>query len=135
MEKAFSNANAALCKLLCYLTIDRVGAATHADAGLQSADVCRGGPGTLRGQIRVLYVRFLASAPLYVGPYKVLARKAKFLKLEIGGRQWTVIVDCLKSNLSLNLAQAIYIFGSWMSSCKKPAIPFRFCDRLIDAFM
>ncbi len=48
-----------------------------------------------------------------------------------------VTVNCLKPNLSLNLAQAIYIFWHLdeMGPCKKPAIPFRFCDRLNDAFM
>jgi|688.fasta_scaffold1721186_1 hypothetical protein len=45
-----------------------------------------------------LYIRSRGAIPplalLYTGPYKVLARQAKFFKLEFGGRQekcqWTV---------------------------------------------
>jgi hypothetical protein len=40
-------------------------------------------------------------APLYTGPYKVLARQAKFFKLEIGCSQETVSVDHLKPHLGL----------------------------------
>jgi hypothetical protein len=40
-------------------------------------------------------------AQLYTGPYKMLARQAKFSKLEIGGRQETVSVACLKPHLGL----------------------------------
>ena len=42
-----------------------------------------------------------ALAPLYTSQYKVLARQAKFFKLEIGGRQETVSVDRLKPHLGL----------------------------------
>jgi hypothetical protein len=40
-------------------------------------------------------------APLYTGPYRVLARQAKFSKLEIGDHQETVSVDRLKPHLGL----------------------------------
>ena len=38
-------------------------------------------------------------APLYAGPYRVLARQAKFFRLEIGGRMEVVSVDRLKPHL------------------------------------
>ena len=40
-------------------------------------------------------------APLYTGPYKVVATQAKLFKLEIGGRLETVSVDRLKPYLGL----------------------------------
>jgi hypothetical protein len=40
-------------------------------------------------------------APLYTGPYRVLAWQAKFFKLGISGRQDTVKVDRLKPQLGL----------------------------------
>ena len=39
--------------------------------------------------------------PLYQGPYRVLARRAKYFKLEKGGRQETISVDRLKPHLGL----------------------------------
>ncbi len=39
--------------------------------------------------------------PAHMGPYKVLACKAKFFKMEICGRQETVSVDRLKPHLEL----------------------------------
>jgi hypothetical protein len=39
------------------------------------------------------------SGPLYQGPYKVLGRKEKFFKLEIGGQPEVIIVDRLKPYL------------------------------------
>jgi transposase InsO family protein len=44
-------------------------------------------------------------SPLYVGPYKVLARQAKHFRLELGGRQETVSVDRLKPHLGLTPVQ------------------------------
>jgi hypothetical protein len=42
-------------------------------------------------------------APLFAGPYKVVARQAKFFKLEIGGGLEMVSVDRLKPHLGLLL--------------------------------
>jgi hypothetical protein len=40
-------------------------------------------------------------APLFAGPYKVVARQAKIFKLEIGGLLEMVSVDRLKPHLGL----------------------------------
>ncbi len=65
-------------------------------------------------------------APLYTGPYKMLARQAKFFKLEIGGRQETVSVDHLKPHLGLApvVLAAPPVRGQppdWDSDCEAPA--------------
>jgi hypothetical protein len=46
-------------------------------------------------------------APLFAGPYKVVARKAQFFKLEIGGRLEMVSVDRLKPHLGLSPVVAV----------------------------
>jgi hypothetical protein len=80
-------------------------------------------------------------APLYTGPYKVQARQAKFLKLEIGGHQETVTVDRLKPYLGLApVVSAVPPCSPWTAAGPKsrlsaqlgtvfPGLPERFFAR------
>ncbi len=43
----------------------------------------------------------LSLAPLCVGPYEVLERADKFLRLAVGGREETVSIDRLKPHLGV----------------------------------
>jgi hypothetical protein len=57
-------------------------------------------------------------APHYTGPYRVLARQGKFFKLEIGGCQETVSVDCLKPHLVLTPVESAALLV-----CRRPLAP------------
>jgi hypothetical protein len=73
-------------------------------AGHQATDVAAKPPTALMEASNV-YIRRIGTitplAPLYNSPYQVLARQAKFFKLEIGDRQERVSVDRLKPHLGL----------------------------------
>ncbi len=45
-------------------------------------------------------------APLYVGPYEVLERADKYLRLAVGGREETVSIDRLKPHLGVGTFSA-----------------------------